>query len=88
MFTLVSDDISSGLKVILFSIFTFDFLFDKATMVIIVIENKLKNNRYSFVISLPPLLHTQTLLTIIHSQNKEEVPIQFILLHFRLYHIL
>lgn len=67
MFTLVSDDISSGLKVILFSILISDFLSDNATIQIAVIENKLKNNiKYSPAINALLLLHTQTLLTIIH----------------------
>ncbi|MBV4438708.1 hypothetical protein, partial [Clostridium tyrobutyricum] len=61
MFTLVSDDISSGLKVILFSILISDFLSDNATIQIAVIENKLKNNtKYPSVINASPLLHTQT----------------------------
>jgi len=67
MFTLVSDDISSGHKVILFSILISDFLSDNATIQTAVIENKLKNNiKYSPAINTSPLLHTQTLLTIIH----------------------
>jgi hypothetical protein len=67
MFTLVSDDISSGFKVILFSILISDFLSDNATIQITVIENKPKNNiKYSSDINASPLLHTQTLLTIIH----------------------
>ncbi|CAB1250300.1 hypothetical protein CLOSBL3_12065 [Clostridiaceae bacterium BL-3] len=67
MFTLVPDDISSGLKVILFSILISDFLSDNATIQITVIENKLKNNtKYPSDINASPLLHTQTLLTMIH----------------------
>jgi hypothetical protein len=64
-------------------------LLDNATITIAVIENKLKNNnKYSSVINSPPLLHTQTLLTVIHPQNKEEAIMQISLITFKLYHII
>lgn len=85
MFTLVSDDISSGLKVILFSIFISEFLLDNATITIAVIENKLKNNsKYPSDINCITSSSYADIINHNPPTNKEEVPIQFFLLHFKL----